>query len=588
MRRFNFFNTNSTSINYFLLLITLTFLAIACNRQMNESAVKKDEVAKNKTKLGFNVFEPDTTLVTENGKEYLKVFNPHPYIDYIKIGKNDYYKIVLRKDIPKESELKREEEVALIKKMVNFNDQLDALTFDEYLNSQVYHKGVRVRGFTFKKKYNYYRVKYGIIDVNVKDVISKEDAIRIGKQKASELSIELADTNDMIKRAERFKTIKKGHPIYVKYDTTVIFEIKKYDDIFLPTYKFKLYNKRFLKNPVFIINANNGEVLKIEDDALHKCFSCYSTTPEETDCSLTHPNNPEPSILACEINPLETHKFDNFPDLFDECSAIESDFYICANQPNNSVWLSDINSKVNAVEGSAFLPQYYSTDNTSYNEKERQILTAFKNTEQVFEYFTEKVANQTKFDEDIPFIFILAANDKTNDAFADYENLSIAFGDGSDEGCLPNVSPQVVAHEFTHLAHRAHYNMLADTSIDGFEILLSLALEEALCDIISLLFNFKISDNYDWSLFNDLCPDGKSFRLLNDPVNSDPPQRILYEDDVDYDLFNERYEWAGIISYWFYLLAEPSYKKLGDIEIGNGIGAEAAEKLIFSILEKNK
>jgi len=463
MRRFNLYNTNYFLTLYFLLLFAL-ILSVACNQQVNQSTTSKDKDSKNKAELGFDVFEPDTTLITENGKEYLKVLNPNPYIDYIKIGKNNYYKIVLRKDIPEENKLKREEEITLIKKMVNFNDQLDSLTFDEYLNSQIYHKGLRVRGFTFKKKYNYYRVKYGIIDVNVKDVISKEDAIRIGKQKANEVGIELADTNDMIKRFERFKTIIKDHPIDIKYDTTITFEIKKVDNVFLPTYKFKLYNKQFSRNPIFIINAKNGEVLKIEDDALHKCFSCYdSATPQETDCSLTHPNNPEPSILPCEINPVETHQFNNFPDIFDGCSTIESNFYICDNQPSNSALLSSVDGKIKAVEGDAFIPQYYSTDNTSYNEKERQILTAFKNTEQVFEYFRNEVVNQNTFDEDIPFVFILAANDKTNDAGAFYETLSIEFGDGSDEGCLPNVSPQVVAHEFTHLAHRAHYNMLADS-----------------------------------------------------------------------------------------------------------------------------
>jgi len=127
----------------------LIFFAIACNRQVNESAEITDKGTKigSKTKLGFEVFKPDTILIEEHGKEYVKVLNPNPYVDYIKIGSDHHYKIVLRKDIPEEKKLEREEEVKLIKKMVNFNNELDSLAFDKFLNSRIYHKGLRVRDF---------------------------------------------------------------------------------------------------------------------------------------------------------------------------------------------------------------------------------------------------------------------------------------------------------------------------------------------------------------------------------------------------------------------------------------------------------
>ncbi len=551
---------------------------------MNEHVADKNKNAPKKTELGFEVYAPDTTLVTENGKEYLKILNPHPYISYIKIGEKDYYKVLLRKDIPKEAKLTQKDEVNLIKKLVNFNTEFDSLTFDEYLRSKVYHKGLRVRNFDFNKYRNTYNIVYKPIDIDVEQIISKQEAVTIAKQKAIDIGIKIADTSVMNLRTERLRTFKKDHPVYVKYDTTITFEIRKYNNKFYPAYNFKLYSRNFIKNPIFTINAYNGDILLIEDDSKYKCYSCYgSGTAIETDCSLTHPHNSEPSSKACEFLPENVYQFDYFPDIFDECSLIESTFYICSNQPNNSVLLSDINAKINAVEGESFVPQYYATDNTSFNEKERQILTAFQNTEKSIDYFRAKVNDITRFEDNIPFVFIFAAKDKSNNAIADQESLSLSFGDGSEEGCKPNVSQDVVSHEFMHLVHGLYYKMNSLDEANMFDILRSLALEEALCDITAVLFDYSTYNRFDWSLYEELCPGDNSFRLLNDPMNSDPPQRIYYE--FNFDKF-DKYYWAGIISYWFYLVAEPEFKKVGDITIGNGIGGEKAEQLIFSTLEK--
>jgi len=124
----------------------------------------------------------------------------------------------------------------------------------------------------------------------------------LGKQKAIELGIEIADTSIMNLRAEKLRTFKKENPIYVKYDTTVTFEIRKHNNKFYPVYHFKLYSKDFIRNPIFTINAYNGDVLLIEDDSKYKCYSCYGAgVATETDCSLTHPHNSEPSNISCEF-----------------------------------------------------------------------------------------------------------------------------------------------------------------------------------------------------------------------------------------------------------------------------------------------
>ncbi len=549
---------------------------------MNESATNKDKDIKTKgnTELGFEVYEPDTTLVTKNGKEYLKVLNPHPYIDYIKIGEKDYYKIVLRKDIPQEAKLTQKDEIDLIKKMVNFNDDLDSLAFNEFMGCRVFHKGVRVMNFDFNNHAHIYNIVYKSIDLNVKDVISKDDAKTIARKKVIDMGHKIASKLEKEKYLDKIKEINPNSR-YHKLDTAIKFQIRKINEKLTPCYIFKIYNSKFTRNPIFTINANNGKIELIDDDSVRNCKICNDNLIQDSDCSLTHPLNDEPELLPCEI-PTEIYKFGKFPDIYDGCSSVDSDFNVCANQVNEIIFISDIDSKVNAVTGGDFFPNHYYKNNASFDEIEVQVLTAFKNTERIFNYYTSRLSN---LDDAIPNVYFTVADATDSNAEVNFEQIRILFGDGSDEGCLPNVSPHVVSHEFTHLVQRLHYNMIPSSNDGMFDALRAGALEEALCDIMAVLFHFSQNSSFDWSLFDETCPDDKSFRLLNDPINSDPPQRISYE--FNFDKF-DKYYWAGIISYWFYLVAEPEYKEVGNIAIGNGIGGVKAEQLMLGIFEKIK
>jgi len=494
-----------------------------------------------------HIFKTDTVYEERNGRKYVKVLNPHPAIQYIEMGKNNYYKVMLRKNMPEINKMTEEGEIKYIKELINFNEELDSIGFDENLRSRVYHKGLRVRDFDFSKEYGYYRVKYKPIDVNVKDVITETKAVEIGKQKATDSGQVVADTTAMVKYLDRLKEINPNHPQFHKLDTGVKYQIMKFNDEFVPCYRFKIYNKSFIRNPVYIVNAYNGKIELEDYDGLYKCKICNDDVVEESDCSLTHPFNDELEVLPCEF-PLEIHKFENYPDIFDGCSSIESCFDVCSNQINDVIILTDIKGKISAVNKTDNLPEFIFKGNTSYNDLEVQILTAFKNTEQVFHYYNSKIEN---LGTNIPNVTITASAYSMNNAEAIAEELRLLFGDGTDDNCLPNVSANTVSHEFFHLVLRRHYDIFADSSESMFEILNATALEEALCDIMAVLFNYSENNNYDWSLFDETCPDNKFFRLLNDPENSDPPQRVLFE--TDFDRFDEYY-WADIISYWFYLL----------------------------------
>lgn len=98
-----------------------------------------------------------------------------------------------------------------------------------------------------------------------------------------------------------------------------------------------------------------------------------------------------------------------------------------------------------------------------------------------------------------------------------------------------------------------------------------------------MLVIYKNTDTYDWSIIDELqC---NSVRFFNEPTMSIPPQLNSYN---LVETTDDKYYWAGIITYWFYLLTEPQYKVVNELVVGNGIGVERAEELMFASLEKMK
>ncbi len=242
------------------------------------------------------IFKTDTVYEEKNGKLYKVINNPHPYVKYVKYGEDDYFKVLFNEDIANQYKMDDWEMLEFIKKMIGINEMYDSLVIEEkrdYENIFVYHKDIRVLDYSFTKRGIILEGAYSnTLNVETDNLISKEKAVEIAKLKAVDLGHQLADSSDMVSRLKFLESRNKHTPHLVYLNTKIRFEIIKYETSFIPTYYFVVHNKKFFKNPVFRINAVNGEILEIDHDALKKCKNCNNEKEIiESDCSSTHTIN---------------------------------------------------------------------------------------------------------------------------------------------------------------------------------------------------------------------------------------------------------------------------------------------------------
>lgn len=599
MRRFNFFNTKYPFNNYFFLLIVLIFLAVACNRQVNETAksTKTIDKTENNKKPQFETVKPDTTYEQRGNSRYIIVSNPHPEIGYIKKGPNLYYEISFYKDSDGKDLLSQEEKLSYVKEVINFNDELDSLAFKQLHIAGIYHKGVKVQDFYIEFTKNFVQVKYiNSLDLNVSNIISEKEArnIAINKIKATE-DFEFATPKDITNANKKLKENNKtAFEWFSRLDTATAFYIKRIDNSYLPIYKFIIYRKTFVIDYVFTINALNGDIIEKEYYGAHSCKQCVSSNVVEADCNKTHPVDIGIEVLAntvCDVDLGETYQFDSFPDAFGGCSSIQSSFFKCPTIYNgkdyNGVVLTDVDQKITSTRTPENLFERLSLDNTSFIETEQQQLTAYKNMEIAYDYYLHKVSSENLLRRALEGLEISAGYLINGVSFANTNFNRIVFT--NNDNCLPQVSPMIVSHELTHLILARYYGLLPGAT-EGMPENTRLkevhGLHESLSDIMAVLAQYDDTSTIDWSLFDELgC---SSVRRLNDPMQSNPSQSIAFNNEETSD---DEYYWAGITSYWFYLLTEPSSKEVSIsngmdfITIGNGIGLEKAEEFMFSIFE---
>jgi len=542
------------------------------------------------TSENLAIFKPDTLYKQKDGKKYMIVNNPHLLIKSVQFGpQKHYFKLKYRENLPHKFRMTKEKGIEITKQLINFDETFDSLYFNKEKDyCTVFHKGVKLSDLYFLTNNSYIQGLYfSGLNVNIEDIISKADALEIAKLKAKELGYEVADTNDMNLELEERKR-RSPNENWGEIRIKTLFHIEEHNDEFVPCYNFKLHSKKFRRDPIFWVNANNGDILLIKNNGLNKCTSCQGGAVVKSDCGITHPITVNPDTLACEFDDTKVYKFTNFPDIFDKCSSIKSTFNKCLNFEDSLVILSDVNFRINTFDTTGFA--YISLINTAFNELEAQQLTAYKNVEQTYEYYNSKILDKDKFNSELPYIFIVPGYSTLNNAFATVENCEIEFGDGSKDNCKPNVSTDVVAHEFTHLILGKYVWMSYDryAILPGFasEDLLSVALHESISDIMAILYNFSKTDTLDWVLFNELCADSLSIRYLNDPTKTKPKQKILYGDELVVPRNFDPYKWAGIINYWFYLVTEPMHKEANKVVIGEGIGVLRAEQMMFKTFEK--
>ncbi len=601
MRRFNLFNTNYSLISYFLLLIILTFLAIACNRQMNESA-ETETPDKNKTALNNKILNIDTVYEEKYGYTFMKIKNPDPLIEYITFSENNYFKVVFKQEAMDGYWIKPKA-IESFKMLIDFNEKHETLEIDKNGNVQIFHKGIRVANFKSQKYRRKIEGKYrNDLDINIDNLISKQQAIQIAKTEAVNTGFEFMNRLELEERIEYLKNFNKKAINYFKnIDTTAHLFIRKYDNVdnYLPYYGYLLFSKSpYESDKYFVVNAQTGNIQKIKDLNVNICQNCTASSIDSTDCAITHKVNFDYSTIVAEgvsCTPAASgfYKFENFPNVFKGCDTIESSFFKCNNfdpdgsglQPSTTaVPLTSSDGKITAGEfvGSKIRTEFISLDNTSYNEIELQQLTAFKNTEISYNYFQSSVNLPSLFSIELKDLSISAGYWAANNAAAGLTAKTLNFGNAITSTCKPFVSLNIVAHEFTHLVLYNYFDVLGmDLPSDIHPE--SEALHEALSDIMSMLIVYNDTKTYDWSIIDELnC---NIVRFFNDPTMSIPEQISSYN---FVETTDDEYYWAGIITYWFYLLTDPNYEVVNDLIIGNGIGAIRAEQLMFATLEKIK
>lgn len=261
MKCFNIFSTNNPLNNYFLLFLALIFSAVACNGQVNENEENTDKVTKTKTEPDFEIFKPDTTY-EQNGKFLSTIIsNPYRKVDYIKKGSNGYYKIFFY-DI--NHTMSQEEKLEYVKKIINFNEEFDSLVFREsYIG--INHKGVKLRNSYVKFTNRYVEARYvDSLDVDVSNIISGKEARNIAINQIKETEdFKFATKEDILKQMEYLR--KKNKPLFESssyMDTTTSFYIKRYENSYIPIYKFIIYRKTFFIDYVFTVNALNGDIIE--------------------------------------------------------------------------------------------------------------------------------------------------------------------------------------------------------------------------------------------------------------------------------------------------------------------------------------
>lgn len=472
MKCFNLFNTNNPFTNYFFLFITLIFFAIACNRQVNESAESTETEKTPKSEIAFTnkILKTDTVYEEKYGYTFMRINNPAPLIEYIMFSENNYFKAVFKQEAMDDYRIKQEA-FQSFKRLIAFNEKHELLEIDEHGNGKVYHKDIWVKNFRIQKYRRKIEGRYqNNLDVKVDNLISEQRVIQAIKKEATNMGFEFMNSSELKERMAYLENFNAEINSFYNLDTIVHLFIKKYEELnsFLPYYRYVLYAKDpYESDKHFIVNAQTGNIQKIEDLNINVCKTCNAGIIDSTDCSVTHKVNFDYIAIvsegvSCSPSSSEFHKFENFPDIFTGCSSIESSFFKCENfdpdgsgsQPNTTaIPLASVDGKITAGEfaGSTIRTEFVSSDNTSYNEIELQQLTAFKNTEIAYNYFSSKVNLPGLFSIELKDLNISAGYWAVSNAKAGLLANTLTFGNAITSTCKPFVSLNIVAHEFTHL-----------------------------------------------------------------------------------------------------------------------------------------
>lgn len=156
--------------------------------------------------------------------------------------------------------------------------------------------------------------------------------------------------------------------------------------------------------------------------------------------------------------------------------------------------------------------------------------------------------------------------------FPEYNHLE--FGDGGGDRDM-HTSLDIVAHEFAHAIFHHLVNTDEITNEETF------AINEGLSDIWGACVEKNVAPSKQtWLIGEDIYYNGGSIRNMSNPKSKEHPN--TYKGDFWYE-HPERHAWAGVLDYWFYLLANGGS---GTNDFGyhynvTGIGMEKAARIVF-------
>ena len=159
------------------------------------------------------------------------------------------------------------------------------------------------------------------------------------------------------------------------------------------------------------------------------------------------------------------------------------------------------------------------------------------------------------------------------------QNNRLEFGDGNNGNQDIHTSLDIVAHEF---AHGIFHNLVNSLDIDPSETNETYAINEGLSDIWgACVEHFATTGKQTWLIGEDICQGSESIRNMSNPKSKGHPDTYkgLYWDDPE----PERHKNAGVLDYWFYLLANggSGTNDNGTHYNVSGIGIEKAAQIVF-------
>ena len=231
-------------------------------------------------------------------------------------------------------------------------------------------------------------------------------------------------------------------------------------------------------------------------------------------------------------------------------------------------------------------------------------IAAYWGGEKVYQYFqTNNINSYDNMGSELEIVVHDYDTDEFGNPFAfsgarwSEEYKKLFLGDGKEGENTPMGTLDIIAHEYTHAVLNNHYKIVDNVAVEPE----SGGIHEGLADIMSVLVRQNTADfsepiEWKWQIgdliqIGDGSADTDFPRKLHNPHDQENPQAMYYGSDVfeSEELWNEnkKYDMAGVLAYWFYLLTEGGVGIKG-LPIEGSIDLSISEAILFETLNQLK